>query len=172
MVAFEEPESALLELIASPNSSKLIKQGAEAKIYRSQIFPESTLTLADSSSTHASTSQSPAPPVLLKYRFPKTYRHPTLSTSLTAARTAGEARALLRCARMGVQVPAITCVDERAGILGLEWIEGRSVREWLGGGAEGEEEVRVEDGDHEEDDEEEELSEADQGQFTEGVVHL
>lgn len=37
--------------------------------------------------------------VLLKYRFHKQYRHPTLDTSLTKSRIAGEARALLKCLR-------------------------------------------------------------------------
>lgn len=38
-------------------------------------------------------------PVLLKHRFHKQYRHPTLDGSLTRARVAGEARALLKCLR-------------------------------------------------------------------------
>lgn len=51
-----------------------------------------------------------------------------------------EARALLRCAKANVAVPGVRCVDEKEGILGLELISGKSVREWLGGGAEGEDE--------------------------------
>ncbi len=54
-----------------------------------------------------------------------------------------EARALLRCAKAGVAVPAVRCVDEKEGILGLELIPGKSVREWLGGGAEGEDETII-----------------------------
>lgn len=40
-----------------------------------------------------------APPILLKHRFRKNYRHLTLDASLTKMRVAGEARALLKCLR-------------------------------------------------------------------------
>ncbi|KAF8594697.1 hypothetical protein BDV93DRAFT_529144 [Ceratobasidium sp. AG-I] len=100
-------------------SSVLIAQGAEAKVYKS--------TLADS-------------PILLKHRFTKTYRYASLDTSLTKQRVAGEARALLRCLKFGVSVPGIRFVHADSGVLGIEWIEGTSVRKVLGGGAEGEEE--------------------------------
>jgi len=79
--------------------------------------------------------------VLLKYRFNKHYRHPTLDTSLTKARVAGEARAIVKCQRAGVNVPSIRMVDASEGVLALQWIDGKSVRFLLGGGAEGEEEV-------------------------------
>ncbi|ETW76474.1 hypothetical protein HETIRDRAFT_328859, partial [Heterobasidion irregulare TC 32-1] len=78
---------------------------------------------------------------LLKHRFHKQYRHPTLDGSLTRARVAGEARALLKCMRSGVNVPGIRMVDAVNGLLGIEWIEGKSVRFLLGGGAEGEAEA-------------------------------
>jgi TP53 regulating kinase-like protein len=45
-----------------------------------------------------------------------------------------EARALVRCSKVGVKVPGLRLVDHREGILGIEWIEGWSVREVLGGG--------------------------------------
>ena len=44
------------------------------------------------------------------------------------------------CLRSGVSVPGIRMVDAAEGVLGIEWIEGKSVRMLLGGGAEGEEE--------------------------------
>lgn len=40
-----------------------------------------------------------SPPILLKYRFRKNYRHSALDASLTKMRVAGEARALLKCLR-------------------------------------------------------------------------
>ena len=43
--------------------------------------------------------------------------------------------------RYGVNVPGIRMVDAQAGVLGLEWIDGKSVRLLLGGGAENEEEA-------------------------------
>ncbi|KAF8196964.1 hypothetical protein BJ912DRAFT_954292 [Pholiota molesta] len=69
----------------------------------------------------------PRPTLLLKYRFRKTYRHAALDASLTKARVAGEARALLKCLRSGVNVPGIWMVDAAEGLLGIEWIDGRSV---------------------------------------------
>lgn len=42
--------------------------------------------------------------------------------------------------RSGVSVPGIRMVDAAEGVLGIEWIEGKSIRMLLGGGAEGEEE--------------------------------
>ena len=47
--------------------------------------------------------------VLLKYRFHKQYRHPTLDASLTKARVAGEARALMKCLRYA---PCCACTAE------------------------------------------------------------
>lgn len=133
----------LLRLIDSPGSV-IIKQGAEAKVYRSQLFrePPQLFLPAQDPSQQASTSSAstlPAPPVLIKYRFPKHYRHKSLSESITAQRTISEARALVRCARNGVSVPGVVAVDDKSGVLALEWIDGKSVRELLGGGAEDDE---------------------------------
>ncbi|RDB21769.1 EKC/KEOPS complex subunit BUD32 [Hypsizygus marmoreus] len=105
------PSFAALLVSATP-----ISQGAEAKVYKANLTSE-------------------APPILLKYRFQKHYRHPTLDVSLTRSRVAGEARALLKCLRSGVNVPGIRMVDAAAGALGIEWIEGKSVRHLLPGGA-------------------------------------
>ena len=99
------------------------------------------ITYDPSTSTSSPASTSTPHPVILKHRFPKTYRHPTLNASLTKTRLAYEARALSRCLRAGVSVPAVIWVDEAGGTLGLERIDGWSVREILGGGAEGEIEV-------------------------------
>jgi hypothetical protein len=70
-----------LALISSP-STKLISQGAEARVYLAHL-------------------QDPpdGPPVLLKHRFKKGYRHASLDASLTKHRVQGEARALLKCVR-------------------------------------------------------------------------
>ena len=96
--------------------------------------------------------------MLLKYRFSKQYRHATLDASLTRARVAGEARAILRClryvfeplfpgrrsrtlsrVRYGVSVPGLRFVDAASGALGIEWVSGKSIRTLLGSGDEGEE---------------------------------
>ncbi|KAG8899723.1 serine/threonine-protein kinase bud32 [Tulasnella sp. 403] len=51
-----------------------------------------------------------------------------------------EARALMRCLRSGVSVPGIRMVDPVNGILGVELIDGPSVRTILGGGADNDDE--------------------------------
>jgi len=122
----------------------MIKQGAEAKVYISTLFPAPIMTFTSSDQTGRATDssypeQTQAAKTLLKYRFPKTYRHQTLSSHLTSTRTTAEARALVRCSKAEVNTPGIVCVDDVQGVLGLELIEGRSVRELLGGGSEGDE---------------------------------
>lgn len=132
----------MLTLVGDPQQSKLIKQGAEAKVYIAILFPIPLLTTLSDEHHQSSQKERPAPKqteALLKYRFPKTYRHHSLSSHLTASRTTAEARALVRCAKAGVNTPGILCVDEAQGILGLEFIQGKSVRELLGGGAESDE---------------------------------
>lgn len=95
--------------------------------------------------------------VLLKHRFSKQYRHPALDGTLTKARVAAEARAILRClkyidsasspliilSRSGVNVPGVRIVDASEGVIGLEWIDGDSVRKLLPGGADDEDEETV-----------------------------
>lgn len=58
----------------------LLRQNVQKKVYKGCLTPES-------------------PPILLKHRFRKNYRHLTLDASLTKMRVAGEARALLKCLR-------------------------------------------------------------------------
>ncbi|GAA5882821.1 hypothetical protein JCM16303_002476 [Sporobolomyces ruberrimus] len=128
----------LSELLSSP-STRLIKQGAEAKVYKTELYP---------------TSPSPTL-ILLKHRFPKQYRHPILDAQLTRQRLTSEARALVRCLKAGVRVPGLRVVDVKSGSLGVEWIDGWSVREVLGGGQE-EDGLPENDEDEEDEDEEEE----------------
>lgn len=111
-----ESPCALLDVLGDARTV-LVKQGAEARVYRVPLY-----TIGDEVHT-----------VLLKHRFLKRYRHPALSAAITATRTTSEARTLVRCARACVRVPRVEFVDETRGILGLEWIEGPSVRQWLGG---------------------------------------
>ncbi|XP_049798307.1 EKC/KEOPS complex subunit TP53RK-like isoform X1 [Schistocerca nitens] len=73
----------------------LIKQGAEAKLYRGSYLGK---------------------PTIVKERFKKSYRHPDLDDYLTKERIKGEARANLRCKMAvslisGLRTPAIYYVD-------------------------------------------------------------
>ncbi|KNZ63349.1 uncharacterized protein VP01_1156g6 [Puccinia sorghi] len=110
-------DMTVMNLESILKSSTLIKQGAEAKVY--------TVELVKATEERAGTT------VLLKYRFPKTYRHPTLDGQLTKNRLTFEARSLTRALKSGVRVPILKALDLDHGWLMLEWIEGISVREWL-----------------------------------------
>ncbi|KAI5998343.1 kinase-like domain-containing protein [Pisolithus orientalis] len=117
-------------------SAQLIHQGAEAKVYKAYLRdPELRQNTKHADHDTCSMAEDAAP-VLLKYRFNKRYRHPSLDASLTRQRVAGEARALMRCLRSGVNVPGIRMVDAAEGVLGLEWVDGKSVRVLLPGGSE------------------------------------
>lgn len=59
---------------------ELVKQGAEARVFRGRFQGRAAV---------------------VKYRFPKGYRHPALEARLGRRRTVQEARALLRCRRAG-----------------------------------------------------------------------
>ncbi|RKO87659.1 kinase-like domain-containing protein [Blyttiomyces helicus] len=88
----------------------LIKQGAEARVYKMPFGP---LT------------------AIVKERFPKSYRHPTLDERLTARRTIQEARSLQRLRRAGVDAPAVYLLDLKQALIYMEFVEGRSVRDFL-----------------------------------------
>jgi len=68
----------------------LLKQGAEAKLYRTDFYGKSCIA---------------------KERFKKNYRHPTLDASLTTQRMKSEVRAMLRC-RMNGKYRSICKVEK------------------------------------------------------------
>lgn len=95
-----------------PIDGTLLKQGAEAHVYKSTFLL-------------------PNVPCLIKVRPTKPYRHATLDMRLTKHRCVSEARLLNRCRSMGVLCPAVYFVDEKRGEIIMEWIEGPSVRDFL-----------------------------------------
>jgi TP53 regulating kinase-like protein len=95
-----------------------ITQGAEALVYKTTFL-------------------TPYTPVVVKYRPPKPYRHPTLDKRLTKQRLLAEARSLVRCKKEGVRVPGVLGVDAEEGWMVLEWVGGSTVRGVLDGWAEG-----------------------------------
>jgi len=114
-----EPQFPLPKILTYPASTppQLITQGAEGRLYKTTYL-------------------SPDRPSALKHRPPKPYRHPILDARLTRARTLAEARILARCRREGVAVPAVYAIDEAAGWMMMEWVEGvparKAINEWLG----------------------------------------
>lgn len=68
----------------------LVKQGAEARVYKTQFYNKNTI---------------------VKERFSKSYRHPSLDEKLTHRRTNQEVRSILRCRKAGICTPAVYFVD-------------------------------------------------------------
>ncbi|XP_026520796.1 EKC/KEOPS complex subunit TP53RK [Notechis scutatus] len=90
---------------------QLIQQGAEARLYRGQFLGR---------------------PTVMKLRFPKRYRHPTMDERLSHKRTAQEARSLLRCRRAGISAPVVYFVDYIVNCIYLEDIVGSTtVRDYI-----------------------------------------
>lgn len=73
----QESSMAVSEFLAK---AELLKQGAEARVYRAHFLGR---------------------PAIVKQRFPKRYRHPTLDEKLTHRRTTQEVRSILRCRKAG-----------------------------------------------------------------------
>ncbi|KAM3921430.1 EKC/KEOPS complex subunit TP53RK [Leptodactylus fuscus] len=81
---------------------QLMKQGAEARVYRGIFLGKAAV---------------------VKERFPKTYRHPALDEKLTHRRVAQEVRSILRCRKAGIAAPMVYFVDYISNCIYLEDIE-------------------------------------------------
>lgn len=104
----EEQSMGLRQLLAE---AELLKQGAEARIYRTRFLGK---------------------PVIVKERFPKRYRHPALDEKLTHRRTVQELRAILRCRKAGIPAPAVYFVDHASHSIFLEEIvDSCTVRDYI-----------------------------------------
>lgn len=69
---------------------KLIKQGAESKLFKGRYL---------------------GVPALVKDRFKKAYRHSTLDDTLMKERMKAEVRAILKCKSVGIRTPTLYLVD-------------------------------------------------------------
>ncbi|ANB14960.1 serine/threonine protein kinase BUD32 [Sugiyamaella lignohabitans] len=108
-----------LKDITDPLAIQSLSQGAEALVYTTNTHPY----LPDQGSeTHK---------YIIKYRPPKPYRHPTLDGQLTKHRTLAEARILQKLQIIGVNVPKLIYVDPRKGVIWMEYIYGKSVKQWI-----------------------------------------
>nr|CAD7426726.1 unnamed protein product [Timema monikensis] len=81
---------------------ELIKQGAEAKIYKGFYLGKSTL---------------------VKERFKKSYRHIELDEHLTKERIRAETRSIMKCKVAGISTPALYLVDIGRRCIYMEYIE-------------------------------------------------
>ncbi|KAI8917169.1 kinase-like domain-containing protein [Powellomyces hirtus] len=97
--------------MSSIGEAVLIKQGAEARVYKMPFAP--------------------GRPAIVKERFKKSYRHPILDEKLTTRRVIQEARCLHRMRRAGVDTPTVYLVDVKASTIYMEYVDGTSVRDFI-----------------------------------------
>ena len=92
---------------------ELVKQGAEARVFRGRFQGRAAV---------------------VKHRFPKGYRHPTLEARLSRRRTVQEARALLRCRRAGKTAQLGDAGDPRGSGARATQVRGSPALRGAGGG--------------------------------------
>lgn len=68
---------------------------------------------------------------IIKYRPKKTYRHPVLDARLNKQRTLAEARTIRRVHSIGVLAPKLIFVDPQNGLIWMELIKGKSLKQWI-----------------------------------------
>ncbi|XP_059660470.1 uncharacterized protein LOC132306898 [Cornus florida] len=108
-----------MEIVEDRKSGSLVllKQGAEAKILESTFMGRRSV---------------------VKERFSKKYRHPSLDSKLTLKRLNAEARCMTKARKLGVLTPIIYAVDPVLHTLTFEYVEGPSVKDiFLDSGAHG-----------------------------------
>ncbi|KDP21421.1 hypothetical protein JCGZ_21892 [Jatropha curcas] len=86
----------------------LIKQGAEARVYESTFVGRQSI---------------------VKERFSKKYRHPSLDSKLTLKRLNAEARCMTKARRLGVSTPVLYALDPLLHTLTFEYVDGHSVKD-------------------------------------------
>ncbi|TKY53403.1 TP53-regulating kinase [Spatholobus suberectus] len=90
------------------SSHIVLKQGAEARVFESSFVGRRSI---------------------VKERFSKKYRHPTLDSKLTLKHLNAEARCMTKARRLGVCTPVLFAVDPVLHTLTFEYIEGNSVKD-------------------------------------------
>lgn len=92
---------------------ELVKQGAEARVFRLSYL---------------------GLPAIVKERFKKHYRHPTLDEKLTHRRMLQECRSMLRCRKAGIRTPIIYLMNNENASIYMEEIQNSlSVRDFING---------------------------------------
>ncbi|KAL3518850.1 hypothetical protein ACH5RR_021439, partial [Cinchona calisaya] len=69
---------------------------------------------------------------IIKERFSKKYRHPSLDSKLTLKRLNAEARCMTKARRLGVSTPVLYSVDPVLHSLTFEYVEGPSIGDAIG----------------------------------------
>ncbi|CAM6094781.1 unnamed protein product [Calypogeia fissa] len=89
---------------------EVFRQGAEARVFQTTFMGRKAI---------------------VKERFSKKYRHPSLDSKLTSKRLSGEARSVAKARRLGVRTPALYAVDPATATLTFEFVPGLSVKDLL-----------------------------------------
>ncbi|MCL7036717.1 hypothetical protein MKW94_007335 [Papaver nudicaule] len=99
-----------MEINQNENETSLVllKQGAEARVFESSFVGKRSV---------------------VKERFSKKYRHPTLDSKLTLKRLNAEARCMTKARRLGVLTPVLYAVDPVMHTLTFEFVEGPAVKD-------------------------------------------
>eukprot|EP00918_Siedleckia_nematoides_P071973 GHVU01157245.1.p1 GENE.GHVU01157245.1~~GHVU01157245.1.p1 ORF type:complete len:279 (-),score=39.23 GHVU01157245.1:265-1101(-) len=88
-------------------AADVLFQGAEARVYRTTVVGKEAV---------------------LKHRFPKRYRHPTMDASICWTRTVNEARNMFKCRSAGVESPVVYAVDQATNSILMQYIHGRTMK--------------------------------------------
>lgn len=97
--------------MALDSSWELIKQGAEAKVYKGTFLGAQ---------------------VIIKERFSKSYRVPALDKKLTHQRMNQECRSIARCRKHGIRAPSVYHIDYKQNLVYMELIsEGRLMKDYI-----------------------------------------
>ncbi|EYU40902.1 hypothetical protein ABFS82_14G201300 [Erythranthe guttata] len=99
-----------MKLDGEEGSVVLIKQGAEARVFESTFVGKRSV---------------------VKERFSKKYRHPSLDTKLTVKRLNAEARCMTKARKLGVLTPVLYAVDPLMHTLTFEFVVGPAVKDVL-----------------------------------------
>ena len=94
------------------NTKVLLKQGAEARVFRTEYFGKAAI---------------------LKERFVKGYRVASLDQKLTQRRMSQEARSIARCRKHGIRAPAVYLLDFKRREIYMEEVAGKSLRDHIQG---------------------------------------
>ncbi|XP_038685078.1 EKC/KEOPS complex subunit TP53RK [Tripterygium wilfordii] len=86
----------------------LLKQGAEARVFEATFVGRKSI---------------------VKERFSKKYRHPSLDSKLTLRRLNAEARCMTKARKLGVSTPVLYAVDTVLHTLTFEYVDGPSVKD-------------------------------------------
>lgn len=89
---------------------KMLSIGAESKIYQGKLFDYD---------------------VIIKHRYPKSFRIPQIDLKLRKERTTQEARLMMAAKKAGINVPYILDIDKTEWKITMDYIEGTKLKDLM-----------------------------------------